>query len=148
MATDWGYPEKTSDSLKRIADLIDEAADSTADDEKLRVIPVNSSGNTSDPIDTNDASQIHDDTTTAGNNVSLDLGDLRNAVDILADVNGSATLTVSVSNTGDFSGEEHSFTIDYSNSGTNLEQFEFAYQHIQASVNQNLNELEIVSRGL
>jgi hypothetical protein len=107
------------------------------------------SGTQVDPVNQSDAGQVQDSTTTAGNNVSLDLGDLRESVDIVADVSGAATLTVSVSTTGNFSGEQHDVaTIDYTSSGVNLEQFDFAHQHIQASVNSNLNELEIVSRGI
>jgi hypothetical protein len=107
------------------------------------------SGTRVDPVNQSDAGQVQDSTTTAGNNVSLDLGDLRESVGIVADVSGAATLTVSVSTTGNFSGEQHDVvTIDYTSSGVNLEQFDFAYQHIQASVNSNLNELEIVSRGI
>jgi hypothetical protein len=37
MPSDWGNPGDTSQSLERLADLLDEMADSTGDDEELRV---------------------------------------------------------------------------------------------------------------
>lgn len=130
--------------------VIDSANQGTLPVEQQTPVGVeDSNGAQVDPINQSDTGQVQDSTTTAGNNVSLDLGDLRDSVDVIADVSGSATLTISVSTTGDFSGEQHDvLTIDYTSSGVNLEQFDFAYQHIQASVDSNLNELEIVSRGI
>ncbi len=147
-------PLDVSDATVTVTDngslVIDSANQGTLPVEQQTPVGVeDGSGAQVDPVDQSDASQIQDSTTTAGNNVSLDLGDLRESVDIVADVSGSATLTVSVSTTGNFTGEQHNVaTIDYTSSGVNLEQFDFAHQHIRASVGSNLNELEIVSRGI
>jgi hypothetical protein len=87
-------------------------------------------------------------TTTAGDDISIPLGSYLTLVDILVDTSGSATLSIDVSNTGEFSGEETTVqTVDYSSGVNQLEQFEFAYPFVQVSVDSNLNELEIVSRG-
>lgn len=37
MATDWGYPENTSQSLRRIANLLDEMAESTVDNADMTI---------------------------------------------------------------------------------------------------------------
>jgi hypothetical protein len=130
--------------------VIDSANQGTLPVEQQTPVGVeDGSGTQVDPINQSDTSQISDSTTTAGNNVSLNLGDLRESVDVIADVSGSATLTITASTTGNFSGEQHDvLSIDYTSSGVNLEQIDFAYQHIRASVDSNLNELEIVSRGI
>jgi hypothetical protein len=76
MATDWGYSEDESDSLERIADLIDEMADSTSDDEEIRAISVDSSGNTVASRQGNWASVNHgqDLVSTSGTSVALNGG--------------------------------------------------------------------------
>jgi len=101
------------------------------------------------PITTN-TEQRDDSTDTAGasNAAVLNLGDLRAAVDLFVETSGTATLTVEVSATGAFNGEEHeadSLSVD---STTAFEQYEFAYQYVRAYTDANLTELELVSRGL
>jgi len=87
-------------------------------------------------------------TTTAGDAISIPLGSYLTLVDVLVDTSGGATLSIAVSNTGDFDGEETTVQeVTYDASVTNLEQFEFAYPFVQVSVDSNLNELELISRG-
>ena len=87
-------------------------------------------------------------TTTAGEDISIPLGSYLTLVDVLVDTSGGATLSIEVSNTGAFDGEETTVqTVAYDAGVTNLEQFEFAYPYVQVRVDSNLNELEIVSRG-
>ena len=89
-------------------------------------------------------------TTTAGDPVDIVLGDdaVRQRVDVAVDTSGAATLTVSVSDTGDYEGEEFDVqTIDYTEAITQLEQFDFAYSHVRVSVDSNLNNLEATARG-
>ena len=92
--------------------------------------------------------QITATTSTNGENISVDLGTGRQLVDLVVDTAGSAALSIDVSTTGDFTGEESNVqTIGYDSAVTNLEQFDFAVQYIQASVDSNLNELTLISRG-
>ena len=87
-------------------------------------------------------------TTTAGEDISIPLGSYLTLVDVLVDTSGGATLSIEVSNTGAFDGEETTVQTEAYDAGvTNHEQFEFAYPYVQVSVDSNLNELEIVSRG-
>jgi hypothetical protein len=87
-------------------------------------------------------------TTTNGEAISIPLGSYLTLVDISVDTSGAATLSIAVSDTGEFSGEETTVqTVDYAEAVANLEQFEFAYPFIQASVDANLNELELIARG-
>jgi hypothetical protein len=102
-----------------------------------------------DPFNPDQVSQVSSSTTTAGNYATVDLGDTRTSVGIVADVSGSATLDIEVSQDGSFGGEEHTVeNISYSSATVALEQFEFAYQHVRAKVDSNLTELEIVGRGI
>jgi len=92
--------------------------------------------------------QVTATTSTNGEDISVDLGTGRQLVDIVVDTSGSASLSIDVSTTGDFTGEETNVqTISYDSAVTNLEQFDFAVQYIQASVDSNLNELTLISRG-
>lgn len=96
-----------------------------------------------------DTEQVADSTATAGNWVTLDLGDHRTGVDIAVDTSGAATLTVEVSTTGEFAGEEiQADTVDYSSAATSLEQFQYRHRYVRAQVGSSLNSLEIVSRGI
>lgn len=100
------------------------------------------------PVDTSDKQQIKDSTTSAGTWISLDLGDVKNGVDIAVDTSGAATLTIQVSTTGDFGGEQFEVrTIDYSSAVVNLEQFTFRHQYVRCKADANLNDLEMVARG-
>jgi len=78
-----------------------------------------------------------------------DIVDLERAKhsDIGVDVSGSATLTIQVSTTGDFSGEEFETTVDYDSATENIEQFSFAHRFVRAKVDKNLNAVEIVGRA-
>ena len=91
------------------------------------------------------------ETDTAGETVALELGeeDARRRVDILVETSGPATLSISVSRTGEFTGEEATVqTVDYDGAVTQLEQFDFAYPFVAVEVNQNLTRLAPVSRGV
>lgn len=86
-------------------------------------------------------------TTTDGDAISLRLGEIEN-VDIGVDVSNDATLTVNVSSTGDFSGEEiEAETVDLTGDTESVEQFNFSYPYVEASVDQNLETLELIGRG-
>jgi hypothetical protein len=89
------------------------------------------------------------ETDSANDWISLDLGPDRDGVDVIADVSGSATLTVEVSTTGQFNGEEHTpYSIPYSSSGVYLEGFDFRHRYVRVKLDSNVNELEMVSRGV
>lgn len=97
------------------------------------------------------AEQDTDSTTTAGaaNAAQIDLGDVSTKVDVFVDVSGAATLTVEVSPTGAFGGEEkQASTTDYGSASTDFQQFDFAYEYVRAYVDANLNDLEVVGRGV
>lgn len=49
MATDWGFEENATDALTRLANIVDEAAESTADDENLRIVSVSDDGTIVNP---------------------------------------------------------------------------------------------------
>jgi hypothetical protein len=139
-----GASGSTSTPSDAATDITDRAARELG---KARV--EDSAGVLIDPFNPDQVSQVSDSTTTATNYATIDLGATRTAVGIVADVSGSATLTIEVSSSGSFAGEEHAVdSLSYSSASTNLEQYDFAYQHVRASVNQNLTELEIVGRGI
>jgi len=97
-----------------------------------------------------ESNTVSDSSTTTGTvgAVSLETGKLRSDVDLWIDVSGSATLTVEVSTTGDFDGEEHEVLTEGFDTETDLRQFDFAYPYVRAYVDANLNELEIVASGV
>jgi len=99
-----------------------------------------------DPLAVQEASEVTASTSTATTNISLSLGAFRKAVDIFADVSGSATLTVEVRKSG--GSWRTADTQDYSSATTELEQYSFAYPEVRASIDQNLTELEAVGRGV
>lgn len=78
---------------------------------------------------------------------ALDLED-SGRVDVAVDTSGAATLTVEFSATGAFGGEEWSVTADYDSATEIIEQFDPAHQYVRASVDSNLNDLEVVKRGV
>jgi len=99
-------------------------------------------------IGSSNKQQITASTTLTSTWISLNLGDVRNGIDIAVDTSGAATLTIQVSTTGDFAGEEFQIrTIDYSSAVVELEQFEFRHQYVRCQVDSNLNDLEMVARG-
>lgn len=67
--------------------------------------------------------------------------------DVAVDVSGAATLTVEVSATGDFAGEQFDVTVDYSGADEVIEQFGFAHRYIRAQVDANLTALEVIGRA-
>ena len=75
----------------------------------------------------------------------LNLGDVRQLVDIKVNTAGAANLTIEVSTDG--SDWDEVRTIEYGEAVTNLEQFSFAVQFVRAKVDQNLTELTLTSRG-
>jgi len=112
---------------------------------------MDSTGTLLDPVDQSDASQITDQDSGTGsaNAAQLDLGDLRQSFDIHVDTSGDATLTVEVSTSGKFSGEERTFaSISYTGASQEIEQFETKYQHIRAFLDQNRTLVEIAARGM
>lgn len=124
---------------------------------------VNTSGNTIDPINQGDTTQTRsqDGSPDAGSGsaVSLNLGDLRQNVDAFYDVGTTDDdIIVEVSHNGDFSGEEKEHTRISQSAGDvvtggKLVQVETVYQHIRiyagsGFTNADVNELEIVSRGI
>ena len=100
-----------------------------------------------DPFDQGQIEGISASTTAtgAGNAASLSLGHYRNKVDILADVNGSATVTVEVQ---DGAGTWVPFdTFSVSSPGDTL-QVETVADDIRAYADQNLDRLELASKGV
>jgi len=69
-------------------------------------------------------------------------------VDVAVEVTGAATLTMQLSTTGDFSGEEIELTADYDSAGEYIEQVGNAHRFIRAKVNQNLADVECIRRGV
>ncbi len=122
--------------FEKIRDILKEEGLLTSDDQPL------------DVSDAEDKQQITASTTSTSTWISLNLEDVRNGVDIAIDTSGVATLTIQVSTTGDFEGEEFEVrTISYSEAVVNLEQFEFRHQYVRCQVDSNLNDLEMVARG-
>jgi hypothetical protein len=72
----------------------------------------------------------------------------RSLCDVAVDVTGAATLTVQVSSSGEFDGEEYEVTVDYDSATEIIEQFGFAHRYVRAKVDQNLSSVEVVGRGL
>jgi hypothetical protein len=68
-------------------------------------------------------------------------------IDIAVDTSGAATLTVEVSATGEFGGEEFTVTVNYDSATEIIEQFAFAHRYIRAQVDQNLTAVEVVGRA-
>lgn len=77
---------------------------------------------------------------------TLDL-EVVSGCDVAVDVSGAATLTVEVSATSEFSGEQFDVTVNYSGADEVIEQFGFAHRYVRAKVDANLTALEIVGRG-
>lgn len=79
---------------------------------------------------------------------ALDTDDAANTV-VVVDTSGAATLTVEFSTTGDFSGEERVFTVDYSSAQDDqMEQFSLPFRFMRAKVDANLNDVAVVKGGL
>lgn len=94
------------------------------------------------------AEPIVDDTSGdgSGNAATLDLGPIRQAVDVFVDCSGAATLTVEAS----FDGSTwRTFdTVDYSSATTSMEQYDIAYPHVRAYLDTATNTVEVASKGL
>lgn len=100
---------------------------------------------------TTEARQINASTTDAGaaNAAALDLERVRKAVDLATNVTDVSTVTVEVSTTGDFAGEEkEADTLNYNAAETDFQQYDIAYQHVRAYADGNVSEIELVSRGV
>jgi len=140
---------RVHDSAGTQIDPLNQDALQTVGNDEIRARVFDTGGGQVDPFDRQETTQRSQSTSTATNNVSVDLGSISKRVGIVADVSGSATLTIEVSSSGAFAGEEHAVqTVSYSSAGVNLEQFEFAFQFVRARVDQNLNTLEIAARGV
>lgn len=92
-----------------------------------------------DPISATDSG------TGSANAAQLDLGSLRKDVDVHVDTSNDATLTVEVST--DASTWRQFDTVSYTGASTAMEQYEVAYQHVRAHLNQNRNLVELASKG-
>lgn len=94
------------------------------------------------------AEQESDSTTAVGsaNAAQINLGRVSTKVDVFADVSGAAAITVEVSTDG--STWREAATTDLGAAGTDLQQYDFAYEHVRAYADANLNVLEVVGRGL
>jgi len=96
----------------------------------------------------NDMQLRRSTTTTAGDGITLALGRTRMLVDAAVETSGPATLTVEVSHSGDFSGEEvEVISTEYDAAIEQIEQFPTAYTYVRATVDQNLTRLSLVSSG-
>lgn len=107
-----------------------------------------SAGTQIDPLQQGDAtpSTATDSGTGSSNAAKLDLGDLRTNVDIHVDTSGDATLTVEVSK--DNSTWRTFDTVSYSGASQEIEQYDTAYQHIRAHLNQNRTLVEMSAKGV
>jgi hypothetical protein len=105
-------------------------------------------GSQVDPFDQSDVGQIDASDSGAGssNAATLDLGDFRKDFDVFVDTTGDATLTVEVSEDGGTTWRQYD-SISYNGSSEEVEQFDTAFQHVRAYLNQNRNEVVVVSRG-
>jgi hypothetical protein len=97
----------------------------------------------SEPVQVSDTAgdgPVSGTTSTAGQDVTLTL-DGRDTFDIYVDTSGDATLTVEVRSEG---GTWRPFdTVSYTGASEEVEQFVTAFYDVRASVNQNLNTLEM-----
>lgn len=98
-----------------------------------------------------DVGQVSAETTaaTAASAAVLDLGNVRTSVDVGVDVSGAADVTVEVSTTGAFAGEERQLdSQSYGAASTALLQYDTAHRYIRVYGSANVNSLEIVGRGV
>lgn len=82
----------------------------------------------------------------SGNAAQVDLGRVSTKVDVFVDTSGAADLTVEVSSDG--STWRQASTTSYGSASTDLQQFDFAYQHVRAYLSANVNTLEVTTRGI
>lgn len=75
------------------------------------------------------------------NAAELDMGALRSIFDVFVDTSGEATLTVEVSSDGE-TWRPHD-SIDYAGDTDEMEQFDTAFQHVRAYLDQNHTTVEI-----
>lgn len=92
-----------------------------------------------DPISATDSG------TGSANAAQLDLGSLRKDVDVHVNTSGDATLTVEVST--DASTWREFDTVSYTGGDVRMEQYEIAYRHVRAYLNQNRTLVELASKG-
>lgn len=97
---------------------------------------------------TNQCEQKSESTDSAGsgNAAEIDLGRVSTKVDVFVDTSGDADLTVEVSTDG--STWRSADTNSYTGSSSDFRQYDFAYQHVRAHLNQNINTVEVVGRGI
>ena len=85
-------------------------------------------------------------TSTAGDDVTLDLGDDRKTVSFAVDTSASATLTVEMRSDGGT--WRTADTIDYGSAVSTVETYETGFEQIRASVDTALNALEGSAKGV
>lgn len=96
-----------------------------------------------------DTASVSGTTTAAADPIRLELDRLRRRVDVVVDTTGPATLSVRVSRSGEFAGEETTVReIEYADATTELEAFDFTFSFVEVELNQNVGELTAESRGV
>lgn len=97
---------------------------------------------------TTEAEQTSASTSSTGsaNAAEIDLGRVSTKVDVFVDTSGDATLTVEVSTDG--STWRQADTNSYTGASSDLRQYDFAYKHVRAHLNQNINTVEVAGRGI
>lgn len=141
-ASQGGTVTVTDDSSFNIAGTV-------ATEQQTPVGIEDTSGTQADPFDQQDTAQTtaSDSGTGSANAATLDLGRLRKAVDIHVDTSGDATLTVEVSEDDGTTWRTFD-TVSYTGASQEIEQYETAFRDIRAHLNQNRNEVVVVSRGV
>ncbi len=85
-------------------------------------------------------------TSTAGQDITLDLGDDTTTLSVAVDTNGSAVLTVEVRRTG---GVWRTYdSVNYSNAVSTGESYDIGFAEARVSVDSNLNALEASAKGV
>ena len=142
----------TVDQIEEIVEIttgeaLDVSAATVPTEQQSPVGIENKNGVQIDPLTRGDHWPIDDQTTSVGasNAAQLALGPHRKAVDVFYDVSGAATVSLEVSTDGATWRQLHAEALDAA--GSDILQFETAYQYIRAYADQNLNTLEIASKG-
>jgi len=103
-----------------------------------------SGGSQVDPVDAGQFGPFHDRVTSAATNATINPGRYGNGATIVADTSGAATLTVEVSNDG---ASWSAYTVSIGGSEGVKETVD-GFANVRAQVDQNLNSLEISSKGV
>ncbi|WIV67555.1 hypothetical protein [Natrialbaceae archaeon AArc-T1-2] len=121
------------------------SSDETREIGKARV--QDSSGVLVDPLDADDMTPVSSMTSMVGkaDAASIDLGPHRKDVDVYYDVTGAATVTIEVSADGDTWRELREISTD--DAETSVVSVSTSYQHVRAYADENLETIEIASKG-